>query len=125
MSAIFVFTTKTTQPCPHIHINCKHLNWGVNLSELDYAEGLMSKDLARQISRDLLSDCFTMILTAGLYCDCRAHKVLKVRVVKYMVVCGQIKAADQKYCHNQKWRRKLKEISFRTRVFETILMIFG
>ena len=77
----------------------------------------MSRNLARQISRDLLSDCFTMILTAGLYCDSRAHKVRKVRVVKYMVVCGQIKAADQKYCNNQKWRRKLKEISFRTTGF--------
>ena len=63
MYAIFVFTTKTTQPCPHIHINCKHLNWGVNLSELDYAEGLMSKDLARQIARDLHSYCFAMVFT--------------------------------------------------------------
>ena len=24
---------------------------------------------------------------------------------------------DEKYCHNRKWRRKLKEISFRTRGF--------
>ena len=32
-------------------------------------------------------------------------------------VFGQIKAADQKYCHKQRWRRKLKEISFRTRRF--------
>ena len=47
----------------------------------------------------------------------RAHNVRKVRVVKYIVVYGQIKAADQKYCHNQKWRRKRKEISFRTRGF--------
>ena len=38
-------------------------------------------------------------------------------MVKYIVVYGQIKAADQKYCHNQRWRRKLKEISFRTRGF--------
>ena len=74
----------------------------------------MSKNLAPQISRDLHSDCFAMLLTAGFYCDSRAHNVRKVRVVKYMVVYGQIKAADQKYCHNQKWRRKLKEISFRT-----------
>ena len=50
-------------------------------------------------------------------CDSRAHNVRKVQVVKYIVVYGQIKAADQKYCHNQKWRRKLKEISFRTRGF--------
>ena len=57
-----------------------------------------SRNLARQISRDLNSDCFAMVLTAGFYC------ARKVRVVKYIVVYGQIKAADQKYCHNQKWR---------------------
>ena len=51
-----------------------------------------------------------MVLTAGFYCDSRAHNVRKVRVVKYIVVYGQIKAAEQKYCHNQRWRRKLKEI---------------
>ena len=77
----------------------------------------MSRNLARQISRDLHSDCFAMVLTAGFYCASRAHDVRKVRVVKYIVVYGQIKAADQKYCHNQKWRRKRKEISFRTRGF--------
>ena len=59
-----------------------------------------------------------VVLTAGFYSDSRAHNVGKVRVVKYLVVYGQIKAADQKYCHNQKWRRKLKEISFRTSGFE-------
>ena len=53
----------------------------------------------------------------GFYSDSRAHNVRKVRVVKYIVFYGQIKAADPKYCHNQKWRRKLKEISFRTRGF--------
>ena len=77
----------------------------------------MSRNLARQISRALHSHSFAMVLTAGFYCDSRAHNVRKVRVVKYIVVYGQIKAADQKYCHNQKWRRKLKEISFRTRGF--------
>ena len=30
-------------------------------------------------------------------------------MVKYISVYDQIKAADQKYCHNQKWRRKLNE----------------
>ena len=60
---------------------------------------------------------FRNVLTAGFYCDSRAQNVRKVRVVKYIVVYGQIKAADQKYCHNQRWRRKLKEISFRTRGF--------
>ena len=56
----------------------------------------------------------------------RAHNVRKVQVVKYMVVCGQIKAADQKYCHNRKWRQKLKEISFSVQVYavsQIILLI--
>ena len=74
----------------------------------------MSRNLAREISRALQSDCFAMVLTAGFYCHYRAHNVRKVRVVKYIVVYRQIKAADQKYCYNQRWRRKLKEISFRT-----------
>ena len=65
---------------------------------------LMSRNLARQTSRDLHSNCFAMVLIAGFYCDSRAHNVRKVRVVKYIVVYGQIKAADQKYCHNQRWR---------------------
>ena len=77
----------------------------------------MSRNLARQTLRDLLSDCFAVVSTAGVYCDSWAHNVQKVRVVKCIVVCGQIKAADQKYCHNQKWRQKLKEISFPTRGF--------
>ena len=63
------------------------------------AKCLMSRNLARQISRDLRSHCFAMVLTAGFYCDSRAHNVRKVRVVKYIVIYGQIKAADQKYCH--------------------------
>ena len=62
----------------------------------------MPKNLARQISRGLHSDCFAMVLTAGFYCDSRAHNVRKVRVVKYIDVYGQIKAADQNYYHNQK-----------------------
>ena len=49
--------------------------------------------------------------------DSRAHNVWKVRVVKYIGVYGQIKSADKKYCHDQKWRRKREEISFRTRGF--------
>ena len=69
----------------------------------------MSRNLARQISRDLHSDCFAMVLTAGFYCDSQAHDVRKVRVVKYIVVYGQIKAADQKYCHSQRWRRNSKK----------------
>ena len=40
-----------------------------------------------QISRALRSDCFAMVLTAGFDCDSRAHNV---RVVKYIVVYGQI-----------------------------------
>ena len=58
-----------------------------------------------------------MVLAAGFYHDYRAHNAQEVSVVKYIVVYGQIKAADQKYCHNQKWPRNLKEISFRTRGF--------
>ena len=77
----------------------------------------MSRNLARQISRDLHSYCFAMVLTAGFYCDSRAHNVWKVRVVKYMVVYRQIKAADQKYCHNQNGDENSKKISFRTRGF--------
>ena len=77
----------------------------------------MSRNLARQISRALHSHIFAMVLTAGFYCYSRAHNVRKVRVVKYIVVYGQIKVADQKYCYNQRWRRKLKETSFRTRGF--------
>ena len=61
----------------------------------------MSRNLARQTSRDLHSDCFAMVLTAGFYCDSWAHNVRKVRVVKYIVVYCQLKAADQKYCHKQ------------------------
>ena len=38
-----------------------------------------------------------MVLAAGFYCDYRAHNAYEVSVVKYIVVCGQIKAADQKY----------------------------
>ena len=66
----------------------------------------MSRNLARQISRDLHSDCLALVLTAGFYSDSRAHNVGKVLVAKYLVVYGQIKAADQKYCPNQKQGRK-------------------
>ena len=59
-----------------------------------------------------------MVLTAGFYCESQAHNVQKVRVVKYIVVYGQIKAADQKYCHNQKWPRNLKKIAFEQEVLE-------
>ena len=38
-----------------------------------------------------------MVLTAGFYCDSRAHHVWKLRVVEYIVVFSQIKAADQKF----------------------------
>ena len=68
----------------------------------------MSRNRARQILRDLHSHCFAMVLTAGFYCDSRAHNVRKVRGVKYIAVYGQIKAADKEYCQIQNWRRKLK-----------------
>ena len=38
-----------------------------------------------------------MVLTAGFYCDSRAHHVWKLRVVEYIVVFSPIKAADQKF----------------------------
>ena len=57
---------------------------------------IMSRNLARQILPALHSGSFAMVLTAGFYCVSRAHNVRKVRVVKYIVVYGQIKAADQK-----------------------------
>ena len=71
----------------------------------------MSRNLARQILRALHSHCFAMVLTAGFYCSW-AHNVRKVRVVKYIVVYGQIKAADQKYSHNQRWRRSVRTRGF-------------
>ena len=46
----------------------------------------ISRNLARQISRDLHADRFAMVLTAGFYSDSRAHNVRKGRVVKYIVV---------------------------------------
>ena len=39
----------------------------------------------------------TVAVAAGFYCDYRAHNAQEVSVVKYIVVYGQIKAADQKY----------------------------
>ena len=53
-----------------------------------------------------------MVLTAGFYCDSRAHHVWKLRVVKYIVVYSQIKAADQKFATT-----KNGDESFRTRGF--------
>ena len=67
----------------------------------------MARNLAHQTSCDLHSSCPSKVLTAGFYSDSRAHNVRKVRVVKYSVVYGQIKAADKKYCQNEKWRRKI------------------
>ena len=66
----------------------------------------MSRNLARQISRDLHSHCFSMVLTAGFYSDSRAHIDRKVRVVKYIVVYGQTKAADQKLLPQPKMATK-------------------
>ena len=74
----------------------------------------MSRNLASQISRDLHSNCFAMVLTADFYYDSGAHNVRKVRVVKYIVVHRQIKAAEQKYSLNVgrknmlfQWTKKL------------------
>ena len=46
-----------------------------------------------------------------------AQIVCKDRVVKYVEVYSQIKAAVQKYCENEKWRRNIYGTSFRTRGF--------
>ena len=54
----------------------------------------MTRNLAGQISRDLHSDCFAVVLTADFYCDSWAHNVRKVRVVKYIVFYGQIKVSS-------------------------------
>ena len=98
-------------------ISEKGHQWIDNFSWIHITLYVMTRNLAGQISRDLHSDCFAMVLTAGFYCDSRASNVQKVGVVKYLDFYGQIKAADLKYCHNQRWRWKLKEISFRTKGF--------
>ena len=52
---------------------------------------------------EIIKVCVTYIRLArsGLNCwfygDFRTHNVTKVRVLKYIFVYGQIKAADQKY----------------------------
>ena len=63
-----------------------------------------TKDVQKsEISQVKLNATFTynetvseLFFTAGFYCDSWAHhNVMKVRVVKYRVVYGQIKSADQ------------------------------
>ena len=85
----------------------------------------MSRNVARQTSRDLHSDGFAMVLTAGFYCDSWAHNVRKVRVVKYIAVYGQIKAADQYIATNNNGDENSKKQAFEQEVLETIEMIFG
>ena len=58
-----------------------------------------------------------MVLTAGFYCDSRAHHVWKLPVVKYIAVYSQIKAADQKFATTRNGDENSKKISFRTRGF--------
>ena len=77
------------------------VKWKWNCEKATNCFTRMSRNLARQTSRDLHSYYFAMVLTAGFYCDSWAHNVRKIRVVKYIVVYGHIKAADQKYCHKQ------------------------
>ena len=50
-----------------------------------------------------------MVLTAGFYCDSRAHIVRKVRVVKYTIVFSQMKAADQKFATTKNGDEKSKK----------------
>ena len=61
----------------------------------------MARNLAHQTLFDLHSYCHAIVITAGFYSEFRAHNVRKVQVVKYMVVCGQIKATDQTYTYFQ------------------------
>ena len=63
----------------------------------------MSRNLAHQISRNLHSDCFAMVLTASFYCDSRAHNVRKVQVVKYIVVYGQIFQKRTVFLFTKSW----------------------
>ena len=64
-----------------------------------YGRSCPELNVAGQTSRDLHSNCFAMVLTAGFYCDSRAHNVWKDRVVKYILkyigvgIYGQIKAS--------------------------------
>ena len=66
-----------------------------------------------------------MVLTAGFYSDSRPHNVRKVRVVKYIAVYGQIKAADQYIATNNNGDENSKKQAFEQEVLETIDMIFG
>ena len=45
---------------------------------------------------------------------------LKVRVVRYTVVYGQIKAADEKYCQTKNGGEKSKKQAFQREVLKTI-----
>ena len=58
-----------------------------------------------------------MVRAVGFYGEFWAHNVWSVQVVKYIVVWGQIKDTDQKYCQNETWWWKTYEISFQMRGF--------
>ena len=75
-------------------ISEKDHQWIGKFSWIHITLYVMTRNLAGQISRDLHSDCFAVVLTAGFYCDSWAHNVRKVRVVKYIVFYGQIKVSS-------------------------------
>ena len=64
----------------------------------------MARNLVHQTLCDLHSCCHAMVRAVGFYGEFWAHNVWNVQVVKYIVVRGQIKDTDKKYCQNEKWR---------------------
>lgn len=58
---------------------------------------IMARNLAHQTLFDLHSCCHAIVITTGFYSEFRAHNVRKVQMVKYIVVCGQVKAAGKIY----------------------------
>ena len=78
---------------------------------------IMARKLTHQTLCDLHSCCHTLVRSRWFYSEFWAHNVWNVQVVKYLVVWGQTKATDPKYCQNEKWRWKTYEISFRIRGF--------
>ena len=91
----------------------------LQISLIRYHEGWGHDCMARNHESlcDLHSGWHAVVLTAGFYGDFRTHNVRKVRVLKYIFVYGQIKAADQKYWQKEKGQWKICETSFWTRGF--------
>ena len=84
-----------------------YLKWKWNSEKETNCFTRMSRNLARQTSRDLHSYCFAMVLTAGFYCDSWAHNVGKVRVVKYIRSCL--------LSHKSRWSKTLPQTKMATK----------